>query len=611
MSEPKAPEIDDDGPQPGNTLMPGQQPRRPAGVGADEEEDGPQPGNEKFPPARPAAATPVEKPLERMEDLLAEDQAQATPRSKEPKVGQVVKGTVVKLGSDAAFVDIGAKSEAVLDLGPLRDEEGKPTVHEGDEIEAHVVSVGGKGGAIVLSKALTSGSDLRGLLGQAMETGLPVEGLVTAVNKGGLEVSVGGMRAFCPSSQVDLRFVEQPGTFIGKKLRFKVTKIDDGGRNVVLSRRALLEEENAGVAAKVREKLVVGAVLRGTVTSLRDYGAFIDLGAGIEGLLHVSEMSFGHVGHPSQVLTSGQEVEVQVLKIEAAAAASAGDAGEAKSEGSGSGSSKDKKKRPPKEQKISLSLKSLVEDPWAKVAEKFTIGSKVKGKVVRLQPFGAFVELAPGLDGLIHVSQLAEKRIMHPKDVVKPGQEVEVTVVAIEPDKKRIGLSMLDGAAREAALARESAGGGGGEQRGERPAGAGGERRGGGGGDRPAREDASARFKPGDVVIGKVDKIEAFGVFIKLEGGARALIPNVEMGTPRGADHKKLFPEGTEIRGVILPGEKGKLRMSKKGAEEADERRDAQEWNASQNKSASGSSGGSSSGPGFGTFGDLLKKLKK
>ena len=610
MSEPKAPEIDDDGPQPGNTLMPGQQPRRPAGVGADEEEDGPQPGNEKFPPARPAAATPVEKPLERMEDLLAEDQAQATPRSKEPKVGQVVKGTVVKLGSDAAFVDIGAKSEAVLDLGPLRDEEGKPTVHEGDEIEAHVVSVGGKGGAIVLSKALTSGSDLRGLLGQAMETGLPVEGLVTAVNKGGLEVSVGGMRAFCPSSQVDLRFVEQPGTFIGKKLRFKVTKIDDGGRNVVLSRRALLEEENAGVAAKVREKLVVGAVLRGTVTSLRDYGAFIDLGAGIEGLLHVSEMSFGHVGHPSQVLTSGQEVEVQVLKIEAAAAASAGDAGEAKSEGSGSGSSKDKKKRPPKEQKISLSLKSLVEDPWAKVAEKFTIGSKVKGKVVRLQPFGAFVELAPGLDGLIHVSQLAEKRIMHPKDVVKPGQEVEVTVVAIEPDKKRIGLSMLDGAAREAALARESAGGGGGEQRGDRPAGAGGERR-GGGGDRPAREDASARFKPGDVVIGKVDKIEAFGVFIKLEGGARALIPNVEMGTPRGADHKKLFPEGTEIRGVILPGEKGKLRMSKKGAEEADERRDAQEWNASQNKSASGGSGGSSSGPGFGTFGDLLKKLKK
>ncbi len=608
MSEPKSPEIDDDGPQPGNTLMPGQQPRRP--IVADEgEEDGPQPGNEKFPPARPAAAAPVEKPLERMEDLLAENQAQATPRSKEPKVGQVVKGTVVKLGSDAAFVDIGAKSEAVLDLGPLRDEEGKPTVHEGDEIEAHVVSVGGKGGAIVLSKALTSGPELRGLLGQAMETGLPVEGLVTAVNKGGLEVSVGGMRAFCPSSQVDLRFVEQPGTFIGKKLRFKVTKIDDGGRNVVLSRRALLEEENAGVAAKVREKLVVGAVLRGTVTSLRDYGAFIDLGAGIEGLLHVSEMSFGHVGHPSQVLTSGQEVEVQVLKIEAAAAASGSDAGagEAKAEGAGGGSSKDKKKRPPKEQKISLSLKSLVEDPWAKVAEKFTIGSKVKGKVVRLQPFGAFVELAPGLDGLIHVSQLAEKRIMHPKDVVKPGQEVEVTVVAIEPDKKRIGLSMLEGAAREAALAREG-GGGGGEQRGERPAGGGERRGGGGGGDRPPREDASARFKPGDVVVGKVDKIEAFGVFIKLEGGARALIPNVEMGTPRGADHKKLFPEGPEIRGVILPGEKGKLRMSKKGAEEADERRDAQEWNASQNK---GASSGSSSGPGFGTFGDLLKKLKK
>jgi small subunit ribosomal protein S1 len=245
---------------------------------------------------------------------------------------------------------------------------------------------------------------------------------VSAVNKGGVEVTMAGVRAFCPMSQLDGGFVDDPSTFIGRKLEFLVTSYQEGreGRgepNVVLSRRALVEAERAKQAAEVRSKLEIGGTVTGTVTSLKDYGAFVDIG-GIEGMLHVSQLGFARVGHPSQVLSVGQTIDVQITKIEAS----------------------DNPKRP---ERISLSLKALQKDPWREAVDGFPIGKKVPGRVTRLESFGAFVAVAEGLEGLVHVSQLAtDRRISHPRELLSVGQEIEVVVLEVDPEKRRISLSV-------------------------------------------------------------------------------------------------------------------------------------------------------------------------
>jgi small subunit ribosomal protein S1 len=229
------------------------------------------------------------------------------------------------------------------------------------------------------------------------------------------------MRAFCPLSQLDLRYVESPQQFIGQRLKFKVARIEEGGRNrrpdIVLSRRALLEEEAQAKAAELRSRLKVGAVLKGRVTSLTTYGAFIDLG-GLEGLLHVSEIGYSRLADPKEALAVGQEVEVQVIKIE---------------------KGKDEK-RP---ERISLSRRALERDPWRDAADRFAEGSILPGRVMRLESFGAFVELAPGLEGLVHVSELgAGRRLSHAREAVQIGQDVRVRVLNVDPVKRRISLSM-------------------------------------------------------------------------------------------------------------------------------------------------------------------------
>jgi small subunit ribosomal protein S1 len=254
----------------------------------------------------------------------------------------------------------------------------------------------------------------------AFEHGIPVEGTVAGVNKGGFDVQVAGMRGFCPVSQIDLRFTEDPNVHVGQRYRFRITRLEPGRgnqMNLVLSRRALLEEEQAERARELKKSLAVGLVVRGTVTQLKEYGAFVDLG-GIEGLLHVSELGFQRVRHPSEVLSVGQGVEVAITKIEPT-------------------------DDPRKGDKISLSLKALERDPWLDVAAGFPVGAKVRGRVVRFQPFGAFVEVAPGIEGLVHISAMvAGKRVNHPSDVLELRQEIEVTVLAVEPDKRRISLGL-------------------------------------------------------------------------------------------------------------------------------------------------------------------------
>jgi small subunit ribosomal protein S1 len=335
-----------------------------------------------------------------------------------PKSGDVVNGRIVSIDSDRAFVDLGAKAEGSLALAALTDADGKVTVQVGDEIKAVVTGVDEETGALLLGEQ--HGRQLRGLaeLEHAYRHQLPAEGQVTGVTKGGVEVQIAGIRAFCPASQLDLRYVEDMETFVGQRLAFRITKLE-GGRhpNLVVSRRALLEEEQRVRAAETRARLEVGAVLPGVVTSLKDYGAFIDLG-GVEGMVHISELAFGHVKHPREILTVGQQVEAAVLRIEQTG-------------------------NPKHPEKIALSIRALSKDPWQEAPTRFPIGSRVKGTVMRLQPFGAFVELAPGVEGLIHVSELAAgRRVSHPQEVLTEGQEVMATVISLDPEKRRIGLSL-------------------------------------------------------------------------------------------------------------------------------------------------------------------------
>jgi small subunit ribosomal protein S1 len=356
--------------------------------------------------------------------LLAEFEQGGTDkaRRKQPRVGDTVKAPVVSIGAEAVFVDLGAKSDGMLELSEVIDENGRVTVAIGDLIEARVVEVGGKAGCVVLRRALGRGPEAKAELEQAFAHRIPVEGVVTGVNKGGVEVQVAGVRAFCPISQLELKHVENAQSFVGQRLTFRITRCEASGPrgrdlNLVVSRRSLLEEEQRQRADETRAKLAPGAVLEGTVTALKDYGAFVDLG-GIEGMLHISQLGFARVGHPSETLAVGQRLTVQVLKIE-------------------------KSTDPKRPERISLSLKSLAADPWKDLATRFPEGTRVRGTVVRLEPYGAFVEVAPGIEGLVHVSELSATRtVRHAREVVKPGQEVETIVLAIDSERRRISLSL-------------------------------------------------------------------------------------------------------------------------------------------------------------------------
>jgi len=363
--------------------------------------------------------------------MLAESERDAPKAKKRPRVGDQVTGKVISVGKDAVFVDVGGKAEGLLERAQVSDPEGKLLVKIGDVVEARVVA--DAGGALTLRVKLGRGPEARGELQQAQELGIPVEGVVTEVIKGGVSVDVAGVRGFCPASQIDVRFVDDLATYVGQKLLFRITRYEP--RNVVLSRRALLEDDNARRAIETRKKLEPGAVLRGKVVGFKPFGAFIDLG-GIEGMLHVSELGYARVDKPEDMLSLGQEVDVAVLKIEPGAK---GDkAGE----------------------RISLSLKALASDPWRDLAATLAEGTRIKGKITRLQQFGAFIEIAPGVEGLVHISELgAGRRINHPKEVVSVGQEVEAVVLSIDHERHRIGLSIAsssDGSAEDVAHVAKS-----------------------------------------------------------------------------------------------------------------------------------------------------------
>ncbi len=363
--------------------------------------------------------------------LFAASEKTSKQREKPIKAGDVVRGRVIAVGASSAFVAVGGKAEAAIDVNEFRDPQtGEVSIKVGDELEATVVDDGTRSGSLVLKRVAGRGGHVPGELEQAFENGIPVEGLVSGENKGGYDVQLGSVRAFCPASQMDRRRGDA-AQYLGQRFRFRITKLDPNGRNVVVSRRQLLEDEAAAKAVTTWAELREGAIVSGTVTSLREFGAFVDLG-GVEGLIHVSELSHERVANPADVLAVGQRVDAKVVKLERGAGGGAG--------------------------RIGLSLRALAPDPWDTVRQRFPVGTTTRGIVRRLEQFGAFVELAPGLDGLVHVSRMAlDRRIAHPRQVVSVDQEVDVTVVEIDTEKRRIGLSMVESAkqAKDAAEAEE------------------------------------------------------------------------------------------------------------------------------------------------------------
>ncbi|GFO70778.1 30S ribosomal protein S1 [Geomonas limicola] len=326
--------------------------------------------------------------------------------------GDKVEATVLKIAKEWVFLDTGRKGEGVLDIKELMDAEGNLTVQVGDKVTAWFISSRNNEMRFTTKIGGAGGSAGNAQLEEAYANGIPVQGVIEKEIKGGFEVKVAGSRAFCPFSQVALRRVQDTAALIGKHLPFMITEYGEKGRNIVLSHRALLEEELRQQKESLKETLQVGQKVHGTVTSLRDFGAFVSIGS-VEGLLPVSEVGWTRVNHVSEVLSVGQELDLVVKSIDW---------------------DKDR---------ISFSLKDTLADPWEEAAGAFPEGTFHNGKVARLTPFGAFVTLADGVDGLIHISKLgAGKRIQHPREVLSEGQEIEVKVEGVDREQRRISLSL-------------------------------------------------------------------------------------------------------------------------------------------------------------------------
>jgi len=350
---------------------------------------------------------------------------EASFKAKRFQNGQTIEGTIVAIGAEAAFVNVGGKGEATIELTELRNEDGALEVGVGDRIQATVVATAG---GLRLSRKLQRGAATARQLEDAFRAGLPVEGKVEHAIKGGYEVTIARQRAFCPFSQMDLHRQTDQTVHDGRVYTFKIIEYREGGQKFVVSRRALLEEEQKTQAADVRRSIAIGAIISGRVVSVRDFGAFVDLGGGVQGLLHVSEMGWSRVSDTSQIATPGQEITVQVLRID------------------------DKTKQ------IALGLKQLTADPWTTSQSAYAVGQVVQGKVTRVAEFGAFVELAPGIEALAHVSTFAPSgRSGGWARAVPPGTTAEFEIVSVDPAKKRIGVSLVDGRPSKTAAAAEEA----------------------------------------------------------------------------------------------------------------------------------------------------------
>jgi small subunit ribosomal protein S1 len=434
--------------------------------------------------SRKEADEPAE---ERMEDWFHEG---ATSEFEE---GEVVHGRVVHVGSSEVLVDVGYKSEGTIPIEEFQRHGTLPKV--GDEIEVYLEAKEDSEGLIVLSKDKADKIKVWDAITQAHDKGLPVEGRVVEVVKGGLAVDV-GVKAFLPGSQVDLRPVKNLGAMVGQTIRARVIKLNRRRGNVVLSRRAVLEEEREEKKKHTLEVLSEGMVLTGTVKNITDYGAFIDLG-GIDGLLHVTDMSWGRVGHPSEIFQVGDQVEVVVLHFDRETG------------------------------RVSLGYKQKSSDPWERVEQTYAAGTKTRGRVVSLTNYGAFVELEPGVEGLVHVSEMSwTRRVRHPSKIVNVGDEVDVIVLDVNRAAKRISLGMKQVEPDPWATIEE-------------------------------------RYTPGTRVVGKVRNLTDFGAFVELEPGVDGLLHISDMSWTRSVGHpSEVLKKGQELETQILNVDRENKRIS-------------------------------------------------
>jgi small subunit ribosomal protein S1 len=333
---------------------------------------------------------------------------EASVKARQFSRGQTVEGTIVGIGPKVAFVNIGGKGEAEIDVAELKDADGDIEVNVGDRIQAMVVSTSG---GIVLSRKGVRNAATQRELEDAFNAGLAVEGKVVQAVKGGYEVRIARERAFCPQSQIDIVRTADPAVHVGQVYAFRVIEYKNGGKDVVLSRRKHLEEAQRAGAADVRRSIVPGAVLAGRVASVTDFGAFVELGAGIQGLLHVSEMGWSRITNPNEIVASGDQITVKVLRVDDAT------------------------------QKISLGLRQLQDDPWSTVATKYAAGQLQAGRVARIADFGVFVELEPEFTGLIPLAETGVDRNVDLRKAFPVGSDVTVVILEVDAANRRIRLS--------------------------------------------------------------------------------------------------------------------------------------------------------------------------
>jgi small subunit ribosomal protein S1 len=438
---------------------------------------------------------------------------EASLQAKRFERGQTLEGTIVAIGPAVAFVDVGGKGEATIEISELKDDDGVLEVAVGDRIQAMVVStVGG----LTLSRKLVRGAATDRQLEDAFRAGLPVEGKVEKAIKGGYEVRIARQRAFCPFSQIDTVRTEPPA-HEGRVYEFRIIEYKEGGKNLVVSRRALLEEAQRADAAEIRRSIVAGAVLTGRVISVREFGAFVDLGAGVQGLLHVSEMGWSRVSDTSQVVKPGEAITVKVLRVD-----------------------EDK-------QKISLGLKQLTDDPWSSVHATYALGQVRTGRVTRVADFGAFVELEPGVEGLAHASTFAPTgRPDGWSTQVAVGTTGAFEILSIDLEKKRIGVALVpDGSARAAGTA-----------------------------------PSHSEIVPGARLTGKVERHEKFGVFVFLAPGRTGLVPLSETGVANESAVARTFPVGADVEVIVLEVDPAgrRIRLSVKAVLDAHEAREVREY---------------------------------
>jgi len=332
------------------------------------------------------------------------------------QVGSKVRGKIISIGQDTVFVDIGSKIDGVVERAELLDENNQMNYEEGDLVELYIVEL--KEDEIKLSNAL-SGIGSFALLKEAYENAVPLEGKILETCKGGLRVEVMGRKAFCPASQIDINFVENLEDYVGQTCQFLIRQVDARDKNVVVSRRALLSRELEKSKTQFYAGLQINSVMDGRVTKLMPYGVFVAIHPGVDGLVHVSELSWSRVEDPQTAVSVGDSVRVRVIEIE--------------------------KGGPSDEVKISLSIKQATEDPWLSAGDQFKVGDKVEGTVTRCAKFGAFIEIAPGIEGLVHISEMSyRQRILKPEEVVTPGENVFVLVKEMDLSNRRISLSIRD-----------------------------------------------------------------------------------------------------------------------------------------------------------------------